>query len=54
MTTEAAQQAQKEFGVDVVEFGVINDTIHAPNERTTPEEIEKLKYIFDRVIESFK
>ncbi len=43
-----------EFGVDVVEFGVINDTIHAPNERTTPEEIEKLKYIFDGVIESFR
>ncbi|BBG66329.1 N-succinyl-L,L-diaminopimelate desuccinylase [Hydrogenimonas sp.] len=42
-----------EFGVDVVEFGVKNDTIHAPNERTTPEEVESLKEIFDRVIAAF-
>ena len=42
-----------EYGVDVVEFGVRNDTIHAPNERTTPEEVEGLKRIFDKVIEGF-
>ncbi|WP_457594456.1 succinyl-diaminopimelate desuccinylase [Hydrogenimonas sp.] len=42
-----------EFGVDVVEFGVRNDTIHAPNERTTPEEVEGLKAVFDRVIDTF-
>ena len=42
-----------EFGVDVVEFGVRNDTIHAPNERTTPEEVEGLKRVFDKVIEGF-
>jgi len=42
-----------EFGVDVVEFGVKNDTIHAPNERTTIEEVERLKAIFDRVIKTF-
>ncbi|WP_457597706.1 succinyl-diaminopimelate desuccinylase [Hydrogenimonas sp.] len=42
-----------EFGVDVVEFGVRNDTIHAPNERTTPEEVKGLKRVFDRVIANF-
>ena len=42
-----------EFGVDVVEFGVRNDTIHAPNERTTAEEVRGLKRIFDEVIRSF-
>lgn len=42
-----------EFGVDVVEFGVRNDRIHAPNERTTPEEVTGLKRVFDRVIRAF-
>jgi len=42
-----------EFGVDVVEFGVKNDTIHAPNERTTIEEVEGLKAVFDHVIKAF-
>lgn len=42
-----------EFGVDVVEFGVINDTIHAPNERTTADEVKNLKRVFDRVIAAF-
>jgi len=41
------------MGVDVVEFGVINDTIHAPNERTTIKEVEDLKVIFDEVIRNF-
>ena len=42
-----------EYGVDVVEFGVINDTIHAPNERTTSKEVEDLKAVFDEVIKNF-
>ncbi len=42
-----------EYGIDVVEFGVRNDTIHAPNERTTPEEVEGLKKVFDEVISCF-
>ncbi len=42
-----------DFGIDTVEFGVINDTIHAPNERTTEEEVVKLKKIFKRVIDFF-
>ncbi len=41
------------FGVDVVEFGVRNDTIHAPNERTTIEEVKGLKRVFDEVIAAF-
>lgn len=41
------------YGVDVIEFGVRNDTIHAPNERTTREEIEKLCAVFKEVIASF-
>lgn len=41
------------YGVDVVEFGVKNDTIHAPNECTTKEEVIGLKRVFDKVIESF-
>jgi len=40
-------------GVKVVEFGVINDTIHAPNERTSVEEVEKLSKIFKEVIEEW-
>ncbi|WP_345974699.1 succinyl-diaminopimelate desuccinylase [Sulfurimonas sp. HSL3-7] len=41
------------YGVDVIEFGVRNDTIHAPNERTTREEVEKLYEVFKRVIATF-
>jgi len=40
-------------GVDVIEFGVRNDTIHAPNERTTAEEVEKLYAVFCEVIRSY-
>ncbi len=43
-----------EYGVDVVEFGVINDTIHAPNERTTIGEIEGLYRVFVETIKNFK
>lgn len=42
-----------EFGIEVAEFGVINDTIHAPNESTTIDEIEKLYTIFTKVIKNF-
>ncbi|MGB5963970.1 MAG: succinyl-diaminopimelate desuccinylase [Sulfurimonadaceae bacterium] len=40
-------------GVDVIEFGVRNDTIHAPNERTTREEVEKLHEVFCEVIRTY-
>ncbi len=42
-----------EFGVDTVEFGVINDRIHAINERTSIKEVEKLYEIFKSAIERF-
>ncbi|MEY3001897.1 MAG: succinyl-diaminopimelate desuccinylase [Pseudomonadota bacterium] len=41
------------FGVDVVEFGVINDTIHAPNERTSVNEVESLFLVFQDIIKTF-
>ena len=41
-------------GVKVVEFGVKNDTIHAPNERTTKEEVQKLSKIFENVINKWE
>jgi len=41
------------FGIDVVEFGVINDTIHAPNERTSIVEVEKLCEIFKNMVKHF-
>ncbi len=42
-----------EFGVETVEFGVINDTIHKANERTSREEVEKLYRVFKKVLEEF-
>jgi succinyl-diaminopimelate desuccinylase len=42
-----------EFGVDTVEFGVINDTIHAPNERTSIDEVQKLYMVFKKFIKEF-
>jgi succinyl-diaminopimelate desuccinylase len=42
-----------EYGIDVIEFGVRNDTIHAPNERTTAAEEEKLYEVFCEVIRSY-
>ncbi len=41
------------FGIDVVEFGVINDTIHAPNERTSVLEVEKLFEVFKDMVKHF-
>jgi len=42
-----------EYGVETVEFGVINDTIHAPNERTSIEEVESLYRVFKELIKEF-
>ena len=39
-----------EFNIPCVEFGVKNDTIHAPNERCTFDEVEKLEDIFKTLI----
>ncbi|MBA1433388.1 MAG: succinyl-diaminopimelate desuccinylase [Epsilonproteobacteria bacterium] len=39
------------FGVDVIEFGVKNDTIHSINERTTKKEVEDLYRVFKTLIE---
>nr|WP_321266126.1 succinyl-diaminopimelate desuccinylase [uncultured Sulfurimonas sp.] len=38
------------MGIDVVEFGVINDTIHAVNERTTVKEVQELYEVFKNLI----
>ncbi len=42
-----------EFGVKTVEFGVVNDRIHALNERCRLQDVEDLKKIFDKIIENF-
>ncbi len=42
-----------QYGIDVVEFGVINDTIHAPNERTSIAEVEGLYAIFTDFIKQW-
>ncbi len=42
-----------EFGVDTVEFGVKNDTIHSVNERTTLSEVESLYRVFKKIVEEF-
>ncbi len=41
------------YGIDVVEFGVINDTIHAPNECTSVVEVEKLCEVFHEMVKTF-
>jgi succinyl-diaminopimelate desuccinylase len=38
------------FGIDVIEFGVKNDTIHAVNERTTQKELEDLYRVFKTLL----
>jgi succinyl-diaminopimelate desuccinylase len=47
-TSDARFLAQ--FGIAVVEFGVINDTIHAPNERCGIDEVEKLHEVFAQML----
>lgn len=42
------------YGIDVVEFGVINDTIHAPNERTSIDEVKNLYTVFTKLIDNFR
>ncbi len=42
------------YGIDVIEFGVINDTIHAPNERTSIDEVENLYAVFTKLIHNFR
>lgn len=41
------------FGVDVIEFGVRNDTIHSLNERTTKKEVEALYEVFKTFIQNW-
>lgn len=41
------------FKIDTVEFGVINDTIHAIDESTSIEEVIKLKDVFIDVIKNY-
>jgi succinyl-diaminopimelate desuccinylase len=41
------------FGIDVIEFGVKNDTIHSINERTTKKEVEDLYRVFTTLIENW-
>jgi succinyl-diaminopimelate desuccinylase len=40
------------YGVEVLEFGVINDTIHAPNEKVGVDEIETLYNVFRELIDT--
>lgn len=41
------------FGVATIECGVVNDTIHAPNECCPLSEVESLVLVFKHVIENF-
>jgi len=42
-----------QFKIDTVEFGVINDTIHAVDERTTVKEVEDLTEVFGYIIKDW-
>jgi len=42
-----------QFKIDTVEFGVINDTIHAIDERTTVKEVEDLTVVFIDIINNW-
>ena len=42
------------LGISVIEFGVINDTIHSINERTSIKEVEDLYNVFKTLIEDWK
>ncbi len=50
-TSDARFFAQ--FGVDVVEFGVINDKIHSINESTTVYEVSRLTQVFTELLKKF-
>lgn len=51
-TSDARFVAQ--FDINVIEFGVKNDTIHAINERTTAKEVEDLYKVFKSLIDNWK
>ena len=51
-TSDARFVAQ--FGIDVIEFGVKNDTIHSVNERTTSQEVQDLYQVFKTLIRDWK
>ncbi len=42
-----------QFGIDTIEFGVKNDTIHAANERCELKEVEDLERVFKKIIKDF-
>lgn len=42
-----------QFKIDTVEFGVINDTIHAIDERVNIKEVEKLADVFEDIISNW-
>jgi succinyl-diaminopimelate desuccinylase len=42
-----------EYKIDTVEFGVINDTIHSVDERTSIKEVNDLTLIFQTLIKNF-
>lgn len=42
------------LGIKVIEFGVINDTVHSINERTTVAEVEGLYKVFVNLIEEWR
>ena len=42
------------LGIDVIEFGVRNDTIHSVNERTTIKEVQDLYKVFKILIENWE
>jgi len=42
------------YGIATVECGVVNDTIHAPNEYCPLNEVESLVDVFKDVIENFE
>ncbi|WP_404317105.1 succinyl-diaminopimelate desuccinylase [Malaciobacter canalis] len=41
------------FGIEAIEFGVINDTIHSVGERTTVKEVEGLTAVYENLIKNF-
>ena len=41
------------FGIEAIEFGVINDTIHSINERTSVKEVKALAEVFSSLIKNF-
>ena len=42
-----------QYKIDTVEFGVINDTIHAVNERTSIKEVQTLCNVFEDIVKNW-